>query len=909
MKRLISLTMASLMVGSLLPMSAFASVADGWHYEGTAGIINKTERQQANGDNKIGVNLNTKLYTGDLYDKLAAISSDSPSDPLGLEPWEVATQNAPEVQIKFASITNYASGSFDTAKDTGKPYMISEFDIDIEDAVLVKVTDYKGVNSDGTYKVYDDNGDVLYSYELEALDAYDILHLISYTRTDNNITVNRTMADILDAAQEGSNDFTVVAETEGYDQFPDIYVTSIAKSTVGGVNGVSSFKVELRSHATKTDGFVSTPYNADGEDDYGRDSANYTNTTTPIEVAQYTASSLYDDATGKSNSNEFVSGAILKNDILSIKLPTYMKSATRSTANISVVSDEFKLNDNYNYATLVDIGMALSYTRGLDQVAPEERINLSGDIVIKETIAGAFDAVNMKDSKVTFKLNKGFEFYFPGSSSYKNIDSELLTNLGSSIYWEDEYDEFSLAIDRSEFTESSSILETLRIDATTYLPTENGIAKVDDGGIGIEATTAGVGDIATITVVIDGVGYGTIEVAEVIDYLVVLEVDSSADVPVMFSGVNRDNDGLTTDYKNNYTLEVTIRETFPGAWDMTDGFAITLPEEVYVVNDEDYTGIGVEGYDRDNGGVIIIDVNNLTQDGNIVERAELYEKMEKAYVNGDYKGFEFGRRPFDSTNVTLGDESASMTFQLVLTGSYGFEGPVELGLEIYGCDVNPDPVVIAEFVKPFEVGATGNDVIIDYRDTLLATNLTFTEYEAGLLTKLGEYPNSKKINNNISIVDEIVTYKDSTTTTEGTVTGGWGPDYDDNGKQRGADKFAENGTPTVWPSNYSNHEFISAPVYNTHSGSWCIIEADFLNLYEDKIALDGNFTDNWSKTDAHVWVVVDNTTTVVIEDGQVSSRYPNPTTINPKTENYIEFKVDRGDYIQFEGAKIGRAHV
>ena len=68
---------------------------------------------------------------------------------------------------------------------------------------------------------------------------------------------------------------------------------------------------------------------------------------------------------------------------------------------------------------------------------------------------------------------------------------------------------------------------------------------------------------------------------QVVDSAVVLSVDKDADVPVIYSGVNVKNVGITSS-SDHEALEVTVKETFPGAWNNAKDFTFKLPQGVYI---------------------------------------------------------------------------------------------------------------------------------------------------------------------------------------------------------------------------------------------------------------------------------------------------------------------------------------
>ncbi len=379
---------------------------------------------------------------------------------------------------------------------------------------------------------------------------------------------------------------------------------------------------------------------------------------------------------------------------------TMDKDGQGKTATVSVDSSMIDANDLVYVSVLKkDISASIKKTAN---VAEEEMITLESDLKIKANV----------DEFVTgqwfeLKLSKGFEF------------NKARTSAGNY-----------------EFAGTDG--------NTTYMKVLNGPTDeivIDNEDIEIEATSAKSGAVCTLTVkalnkdwngtkLVDTVldkdevfsATTTVEIAKVVDYKVVLSVDEDEDVPVIYSGVNVNNYGITDD-SDHLSLEVTAKESFPGAWSMRKGFNFELPEHVYVTD------------------VDVIDTDNFYRDGRDaavgrgnVEPVDVRAAFWNAYQNGKHVNFEFDKRVFDDVDSNLRDkECAEMTFQLELVADPGFEGDVVLKLT--GELVDEQEVTIAKFVKPYEVKAEQNDLKIDYRYTDIPTTITITEAEAGLWAK------------------------------------------------------------------------------------------------------------------------------------------------------------------------------
>ncbi|MFV0313910.1 MAG: copper amine oxidase N-terminal domain-containing protein [Anaerotignum sp.] len=362
-----------------------------------------------------------------------------------------------------------------------------------------------------------------------------------------------------------------------------------------------------------------------------------------------------------------LSGKLAKDQVVAVNLESKLtKVAVGRTATVSVESDMATANDLV-YASILEKGITAS-VKDTASVAVEEvaAINSKG-LTIEPTVDNSYDV----GTQFTLKLNSGFEF--------------ANTTVTGADNW---------AIDEDEATFTASTADEFTLQ-----------------GIKIEATTAQVGDVATIKVTAKNIGTSTVEVAEVVDYTVNLLVDEDEDVPVIYSGVNVANDGITDD-SDHMSLEVTAEETFPGAWSMRQGFDFTLPEGVYVTDVE------------------VVETENFVQNGIEVGTAEWEAAFETAYKNGDYTGFEFGKRVFDDVNTILDTDPATVTFQLELVADPTFEGDVVLGFE--GELVENQEVTVATFEKPYTIEAQQNNVTIDYRNTAIKNPIVITEAEAGL---------------------------------------------------------------------------------------------------------------------------------------------------------------------------------
>ena len=377
---------------------------------------------------------------------------------------------------------------------------------------------------------------------------------------------------------------------------------------------------------------------------------------------------------------------LAEGDIIVIAINSRLnKTSSSSKATVSVSGDIEEAIDDLVYAAVVKKGITASIKKIVD-VAEEEITDLYSKGLKVEFAEGTFDAKDNKE--MSLKLSKGFEF--------ANSENEVTVEGNND------------GVKVTDVTVDDNVI-TFDLDDAAG---NNLVSEIVIKGLEVEATTADSGDIGTITVKYNGTS-DAVEVVQVVDYKVTLSVDEDEDVPVIYSGVNVENDGLTDD-SDHISLEVTAEETFSGAWSMRQGFNFTLPEGVYVT---DVTVEDAEGFEREGEDV-----------GDLVGAWK--KAFEDAYQNGDYKGFEFKKRVFDDVDTKLNEDKATLSFTLTLVADPTFEGDVELGFE--GALVDTQEVTIATFVKPYTVKAEQNDVIIDYRYTAVETPIIITEAADGL---------------------------------------------------------------------------------------------------------------------------------------------------------------------------------
>ena len=363
---------------------------------------------------------------------------------------------------------------------------------------------------------------------------------------------------------------------------------------------------------------------------------------------------------------------------------TMSKVSKGTTATVTVDSDDLDITggDDLVYASIEAEGIKASVKDTVD-VATEEVATLK-DIKIETTVGDFDDFITVggtSKDELKLKLNSGFEFVADNNTK---IEGVAIKNF----------------VDDDEIVIPLKDVAGLNVNTDTWTIT----------GLKVDAVSAKAGSTATVKVYLTGCDTVSVEAAKVVDYTVNMTVDEDDDVPVIYSGVNVDNDGITDD-SDHESLEVTIKESFAGAWNNSKDFTLSVPEGVYVAAVTD------ENFDNDANKASF---NTTTW-------------FEKAYEEGSYVDLTFERRTWNETNPNKKHDPAELTFKLVLVADPNFEGDVVLKLT--GDAVEEQEVTIAKFVKPFVVEAQQNDMQIDYRNTEIPTSVVVKEAEAGLWDK------------------------------------------------------------------------------------------------------------------------------------------------------------------------------
>lgn len=377
--------------------------------------------------------------------------------------------------------------------------------------------------------------------------------------------------------------------------------------------------------------------------------------------------------------------AFEKDDKIAIKLDTVVltKTSAGTKATVAVDSDDLGVTtEDLTFVTVQDDGIKATIKK-VAEVAEEETTPLEKDLKI-ETAAG--------------KFVYGQEFEIKVSSGFELKPAKTITGTDYKIEEGEDDNKLLVTIKTDDHVAGTKYADTLTINAKDII---------------IDAADAKVGAVAKLTVKtlendkVPGSFKATadaVEAAKVVADELKVTVDEDEDVPVIYSGVNVDNKGITDD-SDHKALEVTIEEPVKDTLDVKKELTLELPEGVYAT-------------------AVKVGQNDFKAD------------FEKAYDKGDFETFKFGRRTLESTvNST---KEGKLEFTLTLVAEPGFTGDVTLKVNGGGLDKAKE-VVIAKFVSPYTVEASQNDLIIDYRNTKVPTNVVVKEAEAGLWKKDSEF--------------------------------------------------------------------------------------------------------------------------------------------------------------------------
>lgn len=367
------------------------------------------------------------------------------------------------------------------------------------------------------------------------------------------------------------------------------------------------------------------------------------------------------------------------NNILELKSTSVGKKAT-----ISVDGDLVK-TDDLTFAEVKDTGIKATVKK-VAEVAEEGIAPLEKDLKIEANV-GTFK----KGQEFTLKLSNGFEF------------NKLMSGTGYEVVGAYKGEkEATIRVTAGEG--GNNEVDTITIKAADM------VISAESAKVGAECKLT----VKAVKTAADGTFSDTAEavvVAKVVADEITVSVDEDEDLPVIYSGVNVKNEGITDD-SDHEALEVTIEEPTAGSLDAKKELTMELPDGVYVTD--------VKFGDKD----FIKDGENAT------------DIFKAAYKKGDYETFEFARRVLEATEE--GEDAGKLEFTLTLVAEPGFTGDVTLKVEGAGMD-KAQEVKIAKFVSPYTVEAAQNDLIIDYRNTKVPTNVVVKEAEEGLWAKNSEF--------------------------------------------------------------------------------------------------------------------------------------------------------------------------
>ena len=378
--------------------------------------------------------------------------------------------------------------------------------------------------------------------------------------------------------------------------------------------------------------------------------------------------------------------AVNLNNNIKLKSTSVGKKATIAVDGAMVTTDDL------TFAEVKDTGIKASVKK-VAEITEEGVSALEKDLKIEANV-GKFE----KGQKFTLKLSNGFEFNkLEGSTDYEVVG--------------DVKGEKEVTI---KVTANDDTTDTITIKAADMV---------------ISAESAKVGAECELTVkAVKGdnkEGFAdtadAIVIAKVVADAITVTVDEDEDLPVIYSGVDVANEGITDD-SDHEALEVTLEEPTAGTLDAKKVLTMELPDGVYATAVE----VGQNDFGADAAA------------------------FAAAYKKGDYEKFEFARRTLTATSETNKD-GGKLEFTLNLVAEPGFTGDVTLKVDGAGMD-KAQEVKIAKFVSPYTVEASQNDLIIDYRNTKVPTNIVVKEAEDGLWKKGSEFKFS--LDRNIDTEDD-----------------------------------------------------------------------------------------------------------------------------------------------------------
>lgn len=371
-------------------------------------------------------------------------------------------------------------------------------------------------------------------------------------------------------------------------------------------------------------------------------------------------------------------------DIISVDLHSNIKLKSVSVGKKATIAVDGAMvtTDDLTFAEVKDTGIKASVKK-VAEITEEGISALEKDLKIEANV-GKFE----KGQKFTLKLSNGFEFN-------KLEEVQGVYSVEQPVKGEKEV--------TIEVTANDDTTDTITIPAAKMVISAESAKVGAECKLTVKAVRGdnkeGLADTADAIVI-----------AKVVADAITVTVDEDEDLPVIYSGVNVANEGITDD-SDHEALEVTLEEPTAGTLDAKKALTMELPDGVYVTDvkfgDKDF----IEGKSDSNAADV----------------------FKAAYKKGDYETFEFARRTLVATPETDKD-GGKLEFTLTLVAEPGFTGDVTLKVDGAGMD-KAQEVKIAKFVSPYTVEAAQNDLIIDYRNTKVPTNIVVKEAEDGLWKK------------------------------------------------------------------------------------------------------------------------------------------------------------------------------
>ena len=243
-------------------------------------------------------------------------------------------------------------------------------------------------------------------------------------------------------------------------------------------------------------------------------------------------------------------------------------TAVGKKATIAVEGD-MVTTDDLTFAEVKDTGIKATVKK-VAEVAEEETIALERELKIEANV-GNF----VKGQRFDLKLSGSFEFsklvapttdadYKVVTDPVKGEDKVTIQVLKDSL------DTITIKADDMVIDANSA-----KAGAECKLTVKAVRASYEETGVTVPAG-------ATKTDLVKDTFSDTADavvIAKVVDNTVTLSVDEDDDVPVIYSGVNVANYGITDD-SDHEALEVTIKESAAGALDVKKAIDLDLPEGV-----------------------------------------------------------------------------------------------------------------------------------------------------------------------------------------------------------------------------------------------------------------------------------------------------------------------------------------